>query len=206
MTKEIAARPPAVPGHRPTTPCLPGPARVLITGRSRAIFRDDGAGVVLLGTRDNWRVPDHVAPADLDAVRTGLALYADALRPAEKEPQGEEKVKARISGTYAHFPVQNRNQGLWTIVFGDYWRSMRRYPLWAIFEACEEWVDTKEWAPKLSELRQMVEAKISDLKRDADRLQAILDKHDPAPEDHDRDNRSGYGAAKGRLPSLRRIE
>jgi hypothetical protein len=178
----------------------------LITARSsRGVYRDDGAGIVFIGTRDNWHVPEHVTDDDLAAARNALAMLDNALRPAENEPQGEENVKARVTGTYAHFPVQNRDPALWQIVFGDYWRAMRRYPLWAIFEACEEWVDTKEWAPKLSELRKMIEARIEDLKRDADRLQAVLDRHDPKRRGQSEANQSGYGGEQKRLPSLRRM-
>ena len=129
-------------------PVLPPTLRLLVSFATAAVYGSDGqfSGVKLKG---DW-VPEPL-PANVREIAADyLAVVEDYLRPGD-----QEQIALRLAALRGHWSDVEDDQGVKLLIATDWQRSIGLFPLWAVTQACEDWIDNQRRRPMIADIKRL---------------------------------------------------
>lgn len=151
----------AMAGARPTKPLLPQPLRRLLSGGMRDV------GDVVKVDHD-W-TPPTVDPAITHDAAKHIQALELFLRPAKVEP-----IAARVTVLLSHFFVADQAEGIGPAVIEDWLYALERYPMWAIQQACRDWLCTHRQRPTIADITELCEFWVGDARTELALLRKLI--------------------------------
>ena len=75
---------------------------------------------------------------------------------ANRAPAGREFVAAQLARLALHFPRRDLDEQGMQLVAADLIDELQRFPAWALAAACQSWLRTEKFWPRLSELLEKI--------------------------------------------------
>lgn len=141
-----------VPPSRPPLP--PSLARALYSGLEPVI---DATGFVGLAPVADW-TPPPIDDEDRAALAAALVFYEHELLA----PGDGMATAARVRSLLAHWRDRDMEPAVQEAVAQDWVRVLSRYPLWAVHQAAEEWIELDPRRPQVADIRRLCDLAVRD--------------------------------------------
>lgn len=146
----------------PTKPSLPPPLQRLLSDGLREV-RD------IVRADPSWRPPSVDQPTIVAIAEIHIPALERYLDPAKIEA-----ISGRVTVLLSHFYVAEHAEGVGPGVIHDWLDALEPYPMWAIQQACKDWLAMHRERPMVADIRKECDFWVSDARAELDLLRKLI--------------------------------